>query len=98
MRLNEEEKDLVHNWWGSDLNIEINRTRYTAILESNVQYIHYKDGSYDRKYGDKRHLHVYIEKGEKTEYNIETFSSPEEAIEFLSNNGDLRRIVSFLEE
>lgn len=100
MRLTKEEKQTIRDYWKTDLNIEIVRSRYTAILESDVWYDHKPDGSYTRHKGDHRGLYVWIDGDDYQQHQIihpeetsENFGSPPEAIQYLSEHGDLRNLV-----
>ena len=98
MRLREEEKELIREWWKSDMNIVLERSRYRAELESNVIYDHSGEGA-DRKRGDKRGMFVFPENGgymDKTYLkrpHENPFDSPEEAIEWLDEQGSLLKEV-----
>lgn len=85
MRLNKKEKELIKDFFDSDLDIEIIRKRYTAILVSNVYYTH--KPTTVRHRGDKRGLEIYTKRcGIDTivSYELEeAFTTPKEAIEFL---------------
>lgn len=95
MRLKDEEKDMIKDWWDTDMNIEVDRSDYTAILESNVYYSHYPDGSAERKKGDKRGLYVYTNSQKHKIIHPDSedaFKSAKEAINYLKDKGDLRKL------
>lgn len=84
MRLNKKEKELIKDFFGSDLDIEIIRKRYTAILVSNVYYTH--KPTTVRHRGDKRGLRIFDNKREAFDtivHEDDGFESAKEAIEFL---------------
>lgn len=98
MRLTQEEKDLIKDYWKTDLDIEIERSRYIVILESNVRYEHHLDGSYDRVNGDRRGVATIKSTAGPAEpvTNVlnphsdkESIGSPEEMINFLDEAGSL---------
>lgn len=100
MRLKNNETETIEKWWNSDLDIEIERQRYTAILESNVYYSHYNENGVTirskRHRGDKRKLKIYNEKTGDIITLIgfdKGFNSPNTAIEFLKNNGSLLNLI-----
>lgn len=94
MRLQSGEKEIIKEWWETDLDIELDRSRYTAVLKSDVSYAHHSDGSYDRLNGSKRGVQVIPSHGRMGEYLInpqgdDSLESPEDAIKWLDEKGSL---------
>jgi hypothetical protein len=93
MRLNKKEKELINDFFDSDLDIKIIRRRYTAVLVSNAYYIHHpiagfgsETGRSERCLGDKRGLRIFDNKSELFDtvvHEDDGFESAKEAIEFL---------------
>lgn len=107
MRLKNKEKELIKDSFNSDLNIEIERSKYTAIL---VNDIHYSKGG-KRKGVTNRGIKLYLENsqvaggalagfngGRNTTWLFEprdnrAFKNSKQAINWLKENGDLRNLV-----
>lgn len=95
MRLTKNEKELIREWWNSDLEIEIERKRYVAILVSNAYYTNYRGLRADRKAGDRRGLDIYFPKSDERiveigDNEVGAFRNPDEAIDYLEKYGTSR--------
>lgn len=110
MRLKDKEKELIENMFGSDLNIEIQRSKYTAILVNDIHYT--KDGK--RQGVTNRGLKLYLENsqvaggalagfdgGRNVTWLFEprdnrAFKNAKQAINWLKENGNLSNLVEIV--
>ena len=88
---------MIKDFWNSDLDIEIIRSKYTIILESDVEYEYERDENNECIGVSKRKTQnirgVYVDKGKDFAECIvgtydNSFSNPDEVIKFLKKNID----------
>lgn len=87
MRLTNEEKKIITEFWESDLEIEIDRYGYILVLITDAYYSDYQ-GSGVRYWKGKRGLNIYNKSKNESVYFIDCdngFQSPEEAIAYLES-------------
>jgi len=87
MRLNDKEKETITDFWGSDLEIEVDRYGYILVLTTDVYYSNYQ-GSIIRYWKGKRGLNIYKKSKKESIVAVDCydgFQSPEEAIRYIES-------------